>query len=303
MSTAQSRKYECLEAAPDWITATAVKGGPSLAFEVIAEREFANEKAAGRDVTSGSRMGYRGFAASGLYFGRRHEDCLLIASGPRCAPLAQEITNAATNVSRLDLQITLATPLDCPHLALNGFNYLKKQRKQNHRPGHLTLIYGYPDGESLYLNKRSSDAYGRCYDKATESKLGPPRSIWRYEVEFKRKLAYQRALALSGSESPSSFCYTQVSRWWSMKGLELPAMTGPRGNYQQLVTPDHMTNMLVWFEDCLSITVGRSIKKHGLVQTIRALGLSKLVQPIADSNKELDHATKTFPPNPETEFR
>lgn len=297
MSTAQPRKYECLEAAPDWITATAVRGSPSLAFEAIAEREFSNEKAAGRDVTSGSRMGYRGFAASGLYFGRRHEDCLLIASGPRCAPLAAEITKAASNVSRLDLQITLATPLDCPHLALNGFRHLKKQRKQNHRPGHLTLIYGYPDGESLYLNKRSSDAYGRCYDKATESKLGPARSIWRFEVEFKRKAALYRAIALTGSEAPASFCFTQVRRWWSNKGLELPAMTGPRGNYQQLVTPDNLTDVLVWFEKSLSLTIGKSVKKHGLVQTIRALGLDRLVQPIAKPKEPMDHDQQTFPPN------
>jgi len=301
--TAQPRKYVCLEAAPDWITATAATGSHSLSFEAIAEREFSNEKAAGRDVTSGSRMGYRGFAASGLYFGRRHEDCLLIASGPRCAPLASEITQAATNVSRLDLQITLATPLDLPHIALEGFRHLKKQRKKNHRPGHLTLIYGYPDGESLYLNKRSSDAYGRCYDKATESKLGPPRSLWRFEVEFKRKLAYQRALALTASESGPAFCYAQVCRWWSNKGLPPPAISGPRGNYQQLVTADNVTNVLGWFEDCLSITIGRSIKNFGLVQTIRALGLDKLVQPVAADNKELDHATKTFSPNTETELR
>jgi len=287
--TTHVRQYECLEAAPDWITATAVTGSPSLAFEAIAERLFYEEKAAGRDVTSGFRLGYRGFAASGLYFGRRHDGNCLIASGPRCAPLCAEITKAASNVSRLDLQITLATPVDCPHLALDHFRHLKKQKKKNHRPGHLTIIYGYPDGESLYLNKRSSDAYGRCYDKATESKLGPARSLWRYEVEFKRDAALSRARALAESESAPAFCFAQVDRWWSIKGARPPAISSPKGNYQQPTTPSDVTNVLVWFENSLSLTIGKSIKKHGLVQTIRALGLDRLVQPIAKQKERMDH--------------
>jgi hypothetical protein len=275
-----SSNYTVISAGPDWITATAKSGGPSLEFEHLADEVLDNERAESRDVTFGSRLGYDGRSGEGFFHGRRPDGSLIIASGRHACPLAAKITSVCSNVSRLDLQVTLWTHGEQPHLGVWGYQTLKRKRQSNGRPGQLTLITGYPSGETFYINKRASDSFGRCYDKATESKLGLERTVWRFECEFKRKLAHAYAKRVVAAESVSAFTNDAVQSWWSKKGLQIPARTGNGRDLVELLIEKPKQDFLAYAEANLSKQIQRGVECFGIVRVLEALKLSHLVRPI-----------------------
>lgn len=273
-------QFTPVSSGPDWITATCSEAGKRLEFERLGDQWLDIERDRRRDVSAASRFGYQGHATKGLFVGRRDRDSILVASGPDTPARAIPIIEAATNVSRLDLQVTVWTHGEQPHLAMESYHRLTRNRHLAHRPGQVTLITSDPKGETLNVNKRSSDAYGRLYDKASEAEAGPPRTLWRYEVEFKRSYARAYASALSRCTSIPDFTKREVHQWWARKQVvpAYPLIECPSQPEARLELPEH--DVLAWFERSVSITVARAIKRHGLRVTLAALALDALVEPI-----------------------
>lgn len=270
--------YQPISVGPDWLTATAKAGSPSLEFEVIADEALNEERAAGGAIHPAARYGFEGWRGDGFYFGRRHDDSIIVLSGPRTPALAARVAQAASNVSRLDLQVTVYCNGETPNLAQDGFDYLSRIPHTRGRRGQVQLITTKPKGDTLNVNSRSSDAFGRVYDKATEAKLGTPRTVWRYEVEFKRKMASHYASALVSSDDPTTLVSSAVHRWFERKRLplswhSLDAADLPPATIGRVSQP-----LLDWFRDSMSKTVARSINQYGLEATLTALGLTQYVQ-------------------------
>lgn len=278
-SKANAYRHTIIQSGVDWITATAKAGGASINFEALADQVLERKRDSGGVIRAESRLGYRGYGSDHFYFGRRTEDSLIIASSHEAVSLAKPIIDAASNVSRLDLQVTVWTHGEQSNLAVENYRKLCADRRRAHRPGQVSLTTTYPQGDSLNVNKRSSDCYGRLYDKASEAKAAPPRTLWRYEVEYKRRAAMATARAYSAAGSLPNFARDQVHAWWATKGVE-PSFTradSPRLEVDFCI--DRNRDVLTWFESSVSITVARAIKRHGLQATLQALGLSALVTP------------------------
>lgn len=275
-----TREYPVISSGPDWITATAKRGSKFVSMCDLGHEVLWQRKDAGRATSSASRMGFQGWSCDGFFYGVRDDLAICIASGPNTPTLVKPIIEVADNVSRLDLQVTVFAGAEQPNLAIEGYRRLTRQRTEAHRPGMVTLITSDPKGQTLNVNKRTSDSFGRLYDKASESDLGPPRSIWRAETEFKRSYAMDHALALRSAASISSHTRTQVHRWWSRKGVDMPFAPDWSQLDVELSIKDKNRDVLSWFERSVSITVARAVKLHGLSVTVAALGLSALVAPI-----------------------
>lgn len=273
---ADSGLYTPISAAPDWMTATACGEGHALVFDNIAYEVLKQEERDGREVSAALRFGFEGRRATGFFHGRREHDAIIILSGPRTPTLLQTVARAATNVSRLDVQVTVWTHGEQPNLALQGWHSLARSPTQRGRKGTATLIQTRPQGDTLNVNSRRSDQTGRLYDKATEAKLGPARTLWRYEVEFKRAKANHYASALASRDDHATLVTQVVHEFFTSKGV-LPTFSksnAPSVTLSQLPTPDR--DMLQWFESSVSVTVARAIKRHGIARTLEALGLSFL---------------------------
>lgn len=229
-------------------------------------------------VSPAFRLGYSGLSTAGLFVGRRSSDILVQLSGPSCAPLATQAIKLSSNVSRLDLQVTVWTEGEQPHLAAWTYKQLRARDQGVGRPTRLTLISGHPDGETLNIGKRSSDAYLRLYDKTAEASLGVPRLLWRYEVEWKRKRARQVAMRLAEQECrPQSVC-TLVHVAYTKKGVEPSFSTSGNRNAFEEPQANPTRDVLTWYRKCLSITIKTSIAKYGEPAVLDALGLSRLLQ-------------------------
>ena len=270
-------QYTPISVGPDWLTATEKNTGPRLQFREIAQRVFDEERAAGVEMKPAALYGFEGLRGRGFFFGLRDHDGLIVLSGPRTPALAAEVTRVASNVSRIDLQVTLDTSHDKPNLALHGWQTLARSPTRRGRKGSCTLITTRPKGDTLNDNSRRSDQCGRIYDKATEAKLGEAKTLWRYEVEFKRHRANNYAAAYSSSADPETMVSQLVGEWFFQKGL-VPFWnfrTLERSALMSLDRPDR--HILEWFENVVSLSVARSINAYGIRVTLEALGLNHLL--------------------------
>lgn len=277
-------RYTPVSAGPDWLTATAKRGSEGRPFIECGNALVRAARAAGGDVQPATLRDYVGHRTDGLFFGIRKEDSIIILSGQRASSDHGKVTQLASNVSRLDLQVTVFTHGEQPRLGLHAYRRLSRLPPRRGARPKLTYIESKPQGETLNYGSRRSDNYGRLYDKASESELGPACTLWRYEVEFKRSAARRFAHALACSVSAATDTRHIVHRWWANRGLE-PAWS--LDEHQVILdTPIEARerDVLSWFRSSVSRTVANAVNRYGLDAVLEALALTQLVQPLEVSN-------------------
>lgn len=286
MKTAKAVPYKttCVSAGVDWITATARERGARSTFEDIWQGTSRKEKEAGVEMKPASFRDYRGWRVPGLFYGERADDAILVASGSTAEPLWRNIADAADNVSRLDLQVTLWTHGEQPQLGRFYWNHVRRLPPQRGRPRSFSLTQTKPNGETLYVGKRTSDCYGRVYDWSTAHSQGQPRTLWRQEVEFKRHMARGHSLALLTADDPRSYTESAVGSWFASRGVDSSWSSCDFPDTQDVFASPIKRDVLSWFETSLSKCIARAIKSHGPAAVFEALHLSHIV--IDDAMRE-----------------
>jgi hypothetical protein len=276
-STHPAYNFTLLSAGPDWLTSTAGRDSEGKPFREAAERLLDEERAAGGDVKPAALRDYNGRRGKGFYVGERKADRIIILSGDRCATSFASVAPYARNVSRLDLQATVWTHGEQPHLGLEGLRALDQAPPKRGRKSSYGIYLRRPRGETLEINSRISDAYGRLYDWASAHKAGEARTVWRYEIEFKRHLAARQARAALDSPCLRTMAGNTVHTWYKVKGLE-PTWDNEGDSLSEMpavVSPDRDT--LAWLETSMRITIRKAVDRYGLDVILSALGLSDMV--------------------------
>lgn len=276
---AQRQEYSVLSSGLDWLTCTAKNGSPALALERVSDLEVAHQNASGSMPTPTTWLGFDGYKLKGLFFGRREHDVMLCLSGGVADDLGPLAIQNASNISRVDLQVTICSNGEPIQLARDAFNDCKRQDNRAGRPRSFSFIVGHPAGQTLYVNSRASDNFARIYDKGVESKLCAPGLMWRYEVEFKRKVAKSEAIALAPQEQMQAYVADRVHTWMTARGID-PTWPAPTSfAHETSARIDVAHDVLTWMKDSVSISVAKAIKKYGLKAVLDALGLSSQVMP------------------------
>lgn len=298
MQQAQSLPYSftCIDSGVDWITCTAAGKDARRALEAETEAILQTETAAGVEIKPAAVRDYVGWRVPGVFAGRRAQDSIAILSASHAARLWKRVAQHATNVSRLDLQATLWTHGEQPALSRWYYQRARRLPPKRGRPRSFSLIQSHPHGDTLYVGKRQSDCFGRVYDFASAHAHGTPRTLWRYEVEFKRHLARRHSATLSGSVDDRTQSELLVASWYLDRGL-LPAWSvqeSPASQGRQWETKQR--DVLRWFETSLSKTVASAIRRYGLPAVLDSLHLSGVVipKPKEDTAAYANHATSTL---------
>lgn len=258
----------------DWITATNQGGDTARCSDEFADHEFSRVLDEGGRVVPESRLGYTGYVANSFFYGHHARGRLLMASGSQAHNLYRSIANLSHNVSRIDLQATVWTHGEQPNLAVQGYHVVKGRAPASQHVRNCTLITSQPSGDTLNVGKRKSDQYGRIYDKATEGQLGTPRTVWRYEVEYKRRPANVALSHLRASECDKALASEVVWRWFERRGIR-PIYAPPSpSEILSFSLAKEERDTLRWFRDTVSVTVARMVKEHGREVVLEALGLS-----------------------------
>lgn len=279
MDITQTPEYVVLSAGIDWVTCTAKKGTPAANLESVAMLEVAHQRLSGVSPSPQVWQGFHGWRLDGLFFGNREHDVLLCLSGNLSNSLGPLAIAASSNVSRIDFAVTICSNGEQLTLAHDAFDYYKSRPKQNGRPRGFDLMLNSTGGETFYLNKRIGDHFGRIYDKGVESKLAPAGLVWRYEVEFKRRVAKLQSAELPPLEQLPTYISDLVHRWWTIRDVRPPWAFPLAETTLDSVAAARTADVLTWYDKSLSVSIARSIKLFGLKQVLEALHLHKLVQP------------------------
>lgn len=276
-ATANPYQFSVVDSGVDWLTATARGKDARKSFLAQGEALLKEDAGAGVEITSARIRDYSGWKGNGVFVGTRRDDDLIVLTSSRAAAQWQTVARAATNVSRLDLQVTVWTHGEQPALSRWYYQKCRRLPSQRGRPRTLSLIQTQPAGDTLYVNKRTSDSYGRVYDYATAHKEGPPRTLWRYEVEYKRHLAAHHANSLLAERVYPARVEQLVGAWYEARGVR-PTWTALEAPGHQDAPPDDARrDVLLWFETSLSKTVAKAIRRHGVAAVLDALHLSGVV--------------------------
>lgn len=277
--------HSIISAGVDWLTATRKHGEGALPFLEAGNALLDEVRAAGGDIKPAALRDYVGHRGQGCFYGARPTDSIIVISGQRAPAHFAKVAQAASNVSRLDLQVSVWTHGEQPNIAREQYARLTKLPPARGRPRNYSLIQSHPTGETLYVGKRSSDYYGRVYDWSAAHKAGVPLTIWRFEIEIKRLPARAHSHALACDLDHSISVADYVFDWFVDRGLQVTwSKEDSEVKLQRPIAEKHR-DTLAWIETNMSKTVARMIKQHGLQKVVFALGLGDMVRPFTEEEK------------------
>jgi hypothetical protein len=277
MISTEIAPYPILSSGVDWLSIRTKEFDVANAYDALAFEVFKAAKESGEKIENAVRVGFAGRAASGIFLGHKESTSLLTLSSEVARKYAPVALKLGGSVARIDLQVTIDTRRDKPNLASRSYFQAKVVPSKGGRPRELKLTQTHPAGDTLNVNKRTSDHYGRVYDFATAHQTGDKHSIWRYEVEFKRGVAKTIASTLDSSDDYQAVTESLVHQWYRERLPQIPFTPRRLLCAHNMVSERKERNVLSWFEDSLSVTVGRAIKDYGVERTLKALGLQRFL--------------------------
>ena len=265
----------------DYITATAKYQEGTNDFyglQRVVKGELADIFAIGKPWRFYGFHGWRAIVAGHFAYGDddRGNRAIIQASGSMAARYWQSIAALADNVSRVDIEVDCELWEPDPDLPNAYYDYVERHSVKARK---YTLIDATIGGKTLYVGSRSSDQFGRVYDKSAQSRNGkPPGSTWRYEIEFKSKLANEvskRLLDLYNLKTLEDFysgIVGTVFDWFNTREVH-PVFERSHESVGRIrVDIDHSKGKIAWLRDQVSPTVRRLILSGEGMAAIEALG-------------------------------
>jgi len=279
MQAAKASPYShsVISAGVDWITCTARGKDARKRLEMAADGLIQEEAGRGVEISPARLRDYVGWRVPGIISARRADDSICVLSASHALAHWKTVAREATNVSRLDLQVTVWTHGEQPALSRWYYQRVRRQAATRGRPRSYSLIQTYPHGDTLYVGKRQSDCFGRLYDYATAHAKAPPRTIWRNEVEFKRHDAAHHANSLLDERVHPSRVEQIVHNWFETRGVRPTWSCDESSHLERVGTREIERDVLSWFDSSLSKTVAKAIKRYGVVAVLDSLHLSPYV--------------------------
>lgn len=189
--------------------------------------------------------GYRGKQRRSIRVGLKEDRAILSATGPHSHRLVSLAKALPVKFTRIDLQIT--TVMDSPIQNLAKSTLHSGNLQSEIERGKLWLSYvNSPDGDTLYINKRTSPTFGRIYDKSRDFSEVRGK-IWRYETEVKEELADRIGQVLVNVEKLNEFCADYVASWFADREICVPIEPRSKPSIPKVPTnPAGIDQTLFW---------------------------------------------------------
>lgn len=151
--------------------------------------------------------------------------------------------------------------------------------------GFSAILKSNGEGGTLYIGSRTSDQFGRLYDKGAEimSRLRkddyPLCQMWRYEVEYKRsraKAMRERISHIIGEGKPlNEYIIQTVYEWFLRRGV-VPAFHQLGKHYNIVQVDTRITNTqktMDWLNVQVRPAIARVAREKELIEILLALGI------------------------------
>lgn len=129
-------------------------------------------------------MGYKGFKTEGLQWGERDDGVIVRLSGELSKWEWWDYYQVCNHVTRVDFQTTVAHELPTNLVVQQHYAQARRFWSQRCDGPTVTLMKDNLGGATLYIGKRKSRLFLRCYAKDAQSKSPTWSMCVRYEGEF-----------------------------------------------------------------------------------------------------------------------
>lgn len=269
----------------DYLTATAYRTGDGHPFRDFGQHLLEQSALAGNEVRPYRERDYRGYQAGGVICGTRADTHLIRLSSDEARDHWREVYRRSTNVSRIDLQLTLRLAREYEPYIREQHHTAMTAKQGRGRRREVELRWNSVKGDTLYLGTRTSDIFARVYDKGRQEKWCPPGLLIRQEIEYKRKVAKAVAEQLHSMESDTIGIAPLVSTYISRFGLQTRTNEELNVQYARGRTTS-IDLKRRWLSQAVKPSVARLVECGMLQEALDALGLSELVTINSDVRKE-----------------
>lgn len=214
---------QILDAGVDWLTLTSTKESTDHEltlnawyeqFQLLRRRTGIMEDAA--------MMGYQGIKTEGMFVGTRWDGAMCRISGKTARELFLEIPPGSSNITRLDVQVTIHDidgKIHPPRLAAiqaEAANSALPTSRQRNIEEHKDNKQGY----TTYIGSRQSTSFARVYHKSAQDPDAYGPNVYRYEVQFNKDTASHILKALyAHQEDLEGAAIAIVWDWFERRGV------------------------------------------------------------------------------------
>src|SRR5690349_18022953 len=207
----------------DWITCTATNSGSGGELWALGDHLLRQDDAVNDAPVPWQMKGYRGWHTTHTRLGARPGSILLSLSGQKSFNNWRDTIAAAENCSRLDCAVDVSCDSPIPTIARDVYREMGHRPLRSGRPSSSRLILGSDGGSTVYIGSRSSEYFGRVYDKGVEQKTHPPGQWWRWELEIKGESAMRVANQILTADAEQGAIGSLVNQWFRARcGWSLP---------------------------------------------------------------------------------
>lgn len=266
---------ELIESGIDYLTATCNRDRAGRKMAALADSILLREKGRGNLMKDWRWEGYKGFQCGSIQSGVRDDGLIVRLSSHVAQDHGQKALELATNVTRIDLQVTLRLPDGKKDLSTKHFREAVKYKKESGSKLEIRHVMVHGGGSTLYLGRRSSDYFFRCYDKQHESGLDHYRNCWRNELETKGDAAKALWDRLLDADSPGSFAESLLWTYMHKRRLRPIWSSNPTHTLCVPVRSTDSQKALRWFACQVSKKVEWLVEIGYGPEALEALGLTQ----------------------------
>jgi DNA relaxase NicK len=260
----------------DYFTATAYRTGIGHSFKDLGYHLIEQSTSIGNDVCTYRARDYIGYQSGGVCVGTRSDTHIIRLSSDEAREHWREVYQLATNVSRIDLQLTFK--LERAHESYIREEHARAIRaKQGQgRRREIELRWNNVKGDTLYLGSRTSDIFARMYDKGCESKTEQAGKLIRQEIEYKGKTAVAVSDRVHESESEQTSIAQFVSTYIRRFDLQTPENATANVQCARGLTTNNDIKRQ-WLRTAVRPSIKRLLEAGMLEEVLEALGLTDQV--------------------------
>lgn len=267
--------HEITDYGVDWITCFQAGRTPRANLRDEGSALVEEEARAGNDVRQFKWQGFAGKTSGGASYGTRPDGYLVQLRGSTARDHWRKLVPYSTGVSRLDVQVTAR--FDEPLAGVIPRLYTQRRKAPNARGrrSSLTLITSTATGDSLYVGRRSSDLYGRIYDKGLEERCAPANTLLRWEVEAKREHARALAFELHQTAATDSDVAEHVAGRFEAWRLPTPDLRIRRVENARAAAQSSNARRMGYMRTVVAGMIGKVLETYDVCDVLDALGLSE----------------------------
>jgi len=199
----------------------------------------------------------------------------------------REVWRFGERCTRIDLQFTQYVGDDASPVVQRYYRQARRAAKKNPTGPTVQLWSGTDGSATLYLGKRVSEKFVRCYNKFAESGQEHYRGCLRHEVEFKGDRAMQVVHLAVDEKDEATFAEALVRRMLQGRAI-YPARLQESGegfpqSGSSMMPPElrplprpasDVYRSLTWLQESVRIVVQRLVDQGLGDEVLHSLGLS-----------------------------